>query len=78
MEGLKDEDAIPEKYLSMFLDEAEATLDGLTGGLLASEDGGSGDSRKSLLAAVHKVKGSAAWVGLKRVAKFGASDGRSA
>jgi len=82
-EGIKDEDDIPDKYLSMFVDEAEAALDALTGGLLALENGGghrgeaghrpqgwSGGELKSLLGSAHKIKGSAASVGLNRAARL--------
>ena len=44
LEGIKDEDDIPDNYLSMFVDEAEASLDALTSGLLASEAAASGDA----------------------------------
>ena len=69
-EGIKDEDDIPDNYLSMFVDEAEASLDALTGGLLALEGGGSGGELKSLLGNAHKIKGSAASIGLNRAAKL--------
>ena len=76
-EGIKDEDDIPDKYLSMFVDEAEAALDALTGGLLALENGGGhrgeavvGGELKSLLGTAHKIKGSAASVGLNRAARL--------
>ena len=69
-EGIKDEDDIPENYLSMFVDEAEASLDTLTSGLLALEGGGNGSDLKSLLGNAHKIKGSAASVGLNRAAKL--------
>ena len=65
-----DEDEIPERYLSIFIDESEATLDGLTAALLASERGGAGDALKSLMGAAHKIKGSAASIGLNRIAKL--------
>ena len=70
LEGIKDEDDIPDNYLSMFVDEAEASLDALTSGLLALEGGGSGGDLKSLLGTAHKIKGSAASVGLNRAAKL--------
>ena len=37
-EGIKDEDDIPDNYLSIFLDETDASLDALTSGLLALEE----------------------------------------
>jgi two-component system chemotaxis sensor kinase CheA len=68
--GIQDEDDIPEKYLSMFVDEAEAALDGLNGGLLALEGGGNPDALKGLVGTAHKIKGSAASIGLRRAAKL--------
>ena len=70
LEEIKDEDDIPDNYLSMFVDEADASLDALTGGLLALESGGNGCELKSLLGNAHKIKGSAASVGLNRAAKL--------
>ncbi len=70
LEEIKDESDIPDNYLSVFVDEAEASLDALTGGLLAVEGGGSGGDLKNLLGTVHKIKGSAASIGLNRAAKL--------
>ncbi|HUT92428.1 MAG TPA: Hpt domain-containing protein [Thermoguttaceae bacterium] len=67
---LKDEEEISDRYLSIFIDEAELSLDDLTGTLLALEDGGEGDELRRLLATAHKIKGSAAAVGLNRAAKL--------
>ena len=69
-DGIKDEDDIPDNYLSMFVDEAEASLDALTSGLLVLEGGTSTGELKSLLGSAHKIKGSAASVGLNRAAKL--------
>ena len=66
----QDEDEIPEKYLSIFIDESEAALDGLTSALLALESGGNGDDLKGLMGTAHKIKGSAASIGLNRIAKL--------
>jgi len=65
-----NEGEIPEKYLSIFIDESEAALDGLTGALMARENGGQGDDLKGLMGIAHKIKGSAASIGLNRVAKL--------
>ncbi|MHB8864231.1 MAG: Hpt domain-containing protein, partial [Pirellulaceae bacterium] len=70
LEGVKDEANIPEKYLSMFVDEAEASLEGLTRGLMALEGRQSGDALRPLLGIVHKIKGSAGSVGLHRIARL--------
>ena len=69
-ENVQDEDEIPEKYLSIFIDESEAGLDALTGTLLVLEGGGDGNDLKGLVGAVHKIKGSAASIGLNRIAKL--------
>ena len=66
-EGIVDDAALSDKYLSLFLDDAAVGLDRLAE-LLLSED--RGRDLKSLLHAVHKLKGSAASVGLKRAAKL--------
>ena len=65
-----DEEEISDRYLSIFIDETELSLDDLTGTLLALEDGGERDDLRRLLATAHKIKGSAASVGLNRAAKL--------
>jgi two-component system chemotaxis sensor kinase CheA len=70
LQEVVDEEEISQKYLSIFIDESEATLDGLTSSLLARESGASGDDLKGLMGAVHKIKGSAASIGLNRIAKL--------
>jgi two-component system, chemotaxis family, sensor kinase CheA len=68
--GIEDENNIPENYLSMFIDEAEQSLDVLSSGLLALEGGEHGVELKNLLGTAHKIKGSAASLGLNRAAKL--------
>ena len=70
LEDICDEGEIPQKYLSIFIDETETSLDKLTGALLALERGGKGDDLKSLMGTAHKIKGSAAAIGLNRIAKL--------
>ena len=70
LEGVQDEGQIPQKYLSIFIDECEASLETLTGTLLALERGGRSDDLKSLMGTAHKIKGSAAAIGLNRIAKL--------
>ncbi len=62
-----DDENISPKYLSIFIDEAESSLDDLTEGLLASE-GECGV--ESLLITCHRIKGSAASIGLNRAARL--------
>jgi two-component system chemotaxis sensor kinase CheA len=69
-DGLTDEAEICDKYLSIFIDEAELSLDELTETLLALEGGGNRESLGKLLITSHRIKGSAASVGLNRAAKL--------
>lgn len=68
--GIRDEAEICGKYLSIFIDEAELSLDELTETLLALEGGGSREALEKLLVTSHRIKGSAASVGLNRAAKL--------
>jgi len=69
-DNLVDEDDIPEKYLSIFIDETETTLDELNENLLALEDGEDSQDLNKLLVTSHRIKGSAASIGLNRAAKL--------
>lgn len=68
--GVKDEAEISDKYLSIFLDEAVLSLDGLTETLLAMEKEQTREAIGNLLMISHRIKGSAASVGLNRAAKL--------
>lgn len=65
-----DEIETASKYLAIFIDEAELSLDGITDTLLSLEGGGSDEELKLLLVTSHRIKGSAASVGLNRAAKL--------
>lgn len=69
-DGLDDESEINGKYLSIFIDETELSLDSLAETLLALEGGGTRRELGSLLIISHRIKGSAASVGLNRAAKL--------
>lgn len=69
-ENLEDEAEISDKYCSIFIDETEQSLNGLTEMLLALEGEGSREQLKNLLVISHRIKGSAASVGLNRAAKL--------
>ena len=69
-EGLEDDGNVPSKYLSIFIDETDLALDDLTETLLALEGGGSREELETLLVTSHRIKGSAASVGLNRAAKL--------
>ncbi|MFW6114144.1 MAG: Hpt domain-containing protein [bacterium] len=69
LKDIVDEKDTPDKYLSIFIDEAEQSLDNLSGGLLALEEGKEVDLRNPL-ATAHKLKGAAASIGLNRAAKL--------
>lgn len=67
---IENEDEIPTKYLGIFIDETEMAIDSLTETLLALEGGGDRDSISTLLVTSHRIKGSAASIGLNRAAKL--------
>jgi len=69
-ENLNDEKDISEKYVSIFIDETETALDELSETLLALEGGGDPRGLNKLLVTSHRIKGSAASVGLNRAAKL--------
>ena len=69
-EGLEDDDGVPAKYMSIFIDETDLSLDDLTETLVALEGGGSCEELETLLVTSHRIKGSAASVGLNRAAKL--------
>lgn len=62
---LTDDEDIPEKYIAIFIDESEQTLEELSELLLA---GGGIEVLESMLTVCHRLKGSAASIGLHRVA----------
>ncbi|RIK77852.1 MAG: hypothetical protein DCC68_16385 [Planctomycetota bacterium] len=66
--GLVDEQA-PSKYLAIFIDEAEMSIDSMTEVLLA-EGGDARATTETLLITSHRIKGSAASIGLHRPAKL--------
>ena len=68
--GLQDDIETASKYLSIFIDEAEMSLDQLTETLLAGEEEGGRQAVERLLVTSHRIKGSAASVGLNRGAKL--------
>ena len=67
--GLSDDLEAGSKYLSLFADEATASLDELTEILLAAESGQT-QSVEQLMCVSHRIKGAAASVGLIRGAKL--------
>ena len=68
--NLQDDWESASRYLSMFIDEAEHTLDELIDALLALEAGGGRENVEQLFVAAHRMKGSAASIGLNRIAKL--------
>ena len=69
-ERLEDEAEISDKYLSIFIDETEQSLNSLTETLLALEGEGGRQELEKLLVISHRIKGSAASIGLNRAAKL--------
>lgn len=65
-----DEANVPAKYLSIFIDEAEMSLDSLTESLLTEEGSRGREATEKLMIVSHRIKGSAACVGLHRPAKL--------
>lgn len=57
-------------YLSLFIDESRETLDELTEALLALEAGGGRENIEQLFIGAHRIKGSAASIGLNRPARL--------
>lgn len=70
LEDLQDEPPAEEEFLTLFVDDTLLTLDDLTTMLLVLEGGGGRDEIEKLVAIFHRIKGSAAMVGLKRAAKL--------
>ena len=68
--GLDDDREGASQYLSIFIDEAQSTLDELIEALLALETGGGKKQVEQLFIAAHRMKGSAASIGLNRIAKL--------
>jgi two-component system chemotaxis sensor kinase CheA len=71
-QDVQDESEITETYLSIFIDEADIALDELSATLMALEDNACSDPTelRRLLGTAHKIKGSAASIGLNRAAKL--------
>ncbi len=69
-DNIEDEVDLRSKYLSIFIDEADISIDQLNETLLAIEDEGGPEAVEMLLVTSHRIKGSAASVGLNRSAKL--------
>jgi two-component system chemotaxis sensor kinase CheA len=68
--GLQNDWDGASRYLPIFIDESLETIEELTKALLALEAGGEQKHVKQLFVAAHRIKGSAASIGLNRVAKL--------
>ena len=68
--GLEDDWESASTHLSTFIDEAQQTLDETIEALLALEAGGGRDNVERLFTSTHRLKGSAASLGLNRTAKL--------
>ena len=66
LSGIQDDADIPAKYLAVFVDESEMTLDAVSDTLLQTIDAA---GLESLLVGCHRLKGSAASIGLRRIAR---------
>ncbi len=67
---LEDDWESASRYLSIFIDETQETLDELTAALLSAEAGDRRQGIEQLFIGAHRIKGSAATIGLNRVAKL--------
>lgn len=65
--GVVDDSDIPAKYLAVFIDETELTAEELSEKLLTQVDA---KGLESLLVSCHRIKGSAASIGLNRIARL--------
>ncbi|MGC4005131.1 MAG: chemotaxis protein CheA [Pirellulales bacterium] len=66
MADVRDEPDISARYLGIFIDETSLSLDELTDSLL----GNGKRTHEALLGVAHRIKGSAASIGLNRIAKL--------
>ncbi len=65
-----DEAEVPAKYLAIFLDESELSIDEMTDLLLDTDTSTQLESVRTLMCTSHRIKGSAASIGLNRPAKL--------
>lgn len=68
--NIEDENEVPARYMAIFIDEADLSLDQLTESLVSDEAIASEQTTESLLITAHRIKGSAASLGLHRAAKL--------
>ncbi|MDA7978634.1 MAG: Hpt domain-containing protein [Pirellulales bacterium] len=66
-QGIQDESDVPANYLAIFIDECDQSLDDLSDLLLTHQ---SDKSVENLMITCHRIKGSAASIGLARPAKL--------
>lgn len=67
--GVEDEAEVPAKYLAIFIDESEMAIDSVIETLVARE-GSAAATVEHALITVHRIKGSAASIGLNRLARL--------
>lgn len=67
---VQDEAEVPAKYMAIFLDETELSLDEMADLLLDSDASTQLESVRTLMCTSHRIKGSAASIGLNRPAKL--------
>ncbi|QDU30571.1 Chemotaxis protein CheA [Anatilimnocola aggregata] len=70
LEQIVDETDIPPKYLAIFIDETDLALESLAEVLLCAERSAQLRTVEELLVTAHRIKGSAASLGLNRTAKL--------
>jgi len=65
-----DEAEVPAKYMAIFLDETELSLDEMADLLLESDAASQLETVRTMMCTSHRIKGSAASIGLNRPAKL--------
>jgi two-component system chemotaxis sensor kinase CheA len=68
--NVADDAGFPSKYIGIFIDETEMSLDAITESLVSFDTGDMAAAVENLLITSHRIKGSAASVGLHRPAKL--------
>ncbi|UUO08765.1 chemotaxis protein CheA [Blastopirellula sp. J2-11] len=69
-EGVTDEAEVPAKYVSIFIDETEMAVDELSDILVSIDSEVAEAVTRTLLVTSHRIKGSAASIGLNRPARL--------
>ena len=69
-DGLEDDSDIADRYLAIFIEEADTAMDQLSESLASLGNGDAHEQLTRLLVTSHQIKGAAASIGLNRAAKL--------